>query len=345
MIIQVQGSKFVESITLQLKDATTLSFKFIDVIFDDADQFVFKANDIQNRLYSFTDAGCLRFKNIDYGTLKNGENQVAIQISRNGELICSDTISIIAEIQGGGIEYTAGNGIKIEDNQINVSNSLTILRDSNQNSTTQAYVNRLCGQGSYFLSHQGLLMTGNSGYQTGSIASPSTYLSGLKNAIGIYTNQSKSSANGILSLSLGESGCYLRSDFLKFKPRTYTLNGKSGYVFLTPKLVDKGVVTDSYLLNGESGNIHKITTTDNIDCIVTVNAPLSYADDQTVNNGFCFRLIVDNTAGVDVVFKQQIIISDAQPYLCYVDFQYINKTIGYKVVSRYNMDLMRNIND
>jgi len=50
-------------------------------------------------------------------------------------------------------------------------------------------------------------------------------------------------------------------------------------VFLTPKLVDKGVVTDSYLLNGESGNIHKITTTDNIDCIVTVAVPLSYADD------------------------------------------------------------------
>lgn len=100
MIIQVQDSKFVESITLQLKDATTLSFKFIDVIFDDTDQFVFKAKDIENRLYAFTNEGCLRFKNIDYGTLRNGENQVSIEISKNGETICSDTITVIAETEG-----------------------------------------------------------------------------------------------------------------------------------------------------------------------------------------------------------------------------------------------------
>ena len=98
----VKGSKFEQAVTLDLKDAKILTFKFEDVIFGDADQFVFKIGQIENIKYAFTNTGVLRFKGIDYGTLKNGENQIAVQISRNGELICSDNISIIAEIQGGG---------------------------------------------------------------------------------------------------------------------------------------------------------------------------------------------------------------------------------------------------
>lgn len=99
-MLLVKGSKFEQAVTLDLKDAKILTFKFEDVIFGDADQFVFKIGQIENIKYAFTNTGVLRFKGIDYGTLKNGENQIAVQISRNGETICSDIMTIISEIQG-----------------------------------------------------------------------------------------------------------------------------------------------------------------------------------------------------------------------------------------------------
>lgn len=79
-----------------------LTFIF-DSTFADADKFVLRANGIENKLYSFSNDGFLRFKTVNFGMLNNGDNQIEIQIIKNNtENICIDSITINFTSSAGG---------------------------------------------------------------------------------------------------------------------------------------------------------------------------------------------------------------------------------------------------
>lgn len=338
----IQDKKIISERDLKISKTrlVQLMFLFMDTTFQTADKFTLKAGETTNSLYGFTKAGLLKFSKVDFNFITKQSSQVEITIYQGAEIILQDKIFVQAEIQGGkGVTYTAGQGIKITDDIISVNPYLKLVSESKKNSSYNAKITRRCQNGTYDFTEQGLYL-GNGIEGSGGAGSA---LYNFNNATGIYTSQY--SFGTLLSLILGDNGCFIRGDFIKFLPRTNRAAYKSQYYYLTPKIYDGGTVTNSYTISFTRGNIHRIATTANTDCIITAGAPFStIPQDLSVNNGWGFRLIVDNTAGVDVVFKQQVIISHTNPHLCYVDFQYMNDTEGYKIVYRYDIDLMRTIN-
>lgn len=88
--------------SVDLSEITDIVFYFPSLVFDNDDIFVLNANGVENKLYGYSKNGYLKFVAVDYGKLFNGENHVSIEILRNGENICSEMLTVKAEINEGG---------------------------------------------------------------------------------------------------------------------------------------------------------------------------------------------------------------------------------------------------
>lgn len=92
----IQNHIIINLKSVEYSQVRDLVFQVQGIVFDDADKFVLRANGISNYLYAFTNDGGLRFKNVDYGKLSNGENHISIEIIRNeDEYICSELLTVI----------------------------------------------------------------------------------------------------------------------------------------------------------------------------------------------------------------------------------------------------------
>lgn len=87
---------------VNLAVAKQLFFKFDDTEFADSDKFELIANGVENKLYGFSENGCLKFVNVNFGELKSGKNTVNFIITQNGTQILSESIIINVDADKGG---------------------------------------------------------------------------------------------------------------------------------------------------------------------------------------------------------------------------------------------------
>lgn len=97
---EIAGSK---SINIGQERILTFEFDFAETTFADDDIFDLKLNTFfGSKNYSFTNDGKLKFVNIDFDFIQQETTSVSVAITKNGNSIFSDTITVTAEICGGG---------------------------------------------------------------------------------------------------------------------------------------------------------------------------------------------------------------------------------------------------
>lgn len=80
----------------------TVQFQFQDVEFADEDVLTLSIGSNEFENYSFTNEGYVKFVRIDFDFLTSDSESKTITMTKNGDTILSDTITILSDIQGGG---------------------------------------------------------------------------------------------------------------------------------------------------------------------------------------------------------------------------------------------------
>lgn len=103
-MFQIQNGKIKGSKTLDIGKTRIVNLVFkTDLTFADDDVFVLNLGDISSSNYAFVDDGCVRFSYVNVGSLiTSSSNDLSITITKNGETILTDTITLEATVQGGG---------------------------------------------------------------------------------------------------------------------------------------------------------------------------------------------------------------------------------------------------
>lgn len=103
-MFQIQNGKIKGSKTLDIGKIRIVNLVFkTDLTFADNDVFVMNLGDISSSNYAFVDDGCVRFSYVNVGSLiTSSSNDLSITITKNGETILTDTITLEATVQGGG---------------------------------------------------------------------------------------------------------------------------------------------------------------------------------------------------------------------------------------------------
>lgn len=72
----------------------TLQFRFVGDTFLSNDVFQLTANATANNNYSFIEDGIIKFQDVNLGELASGENDINIVITKNGNNILQDIITV-----------------------------------------------------------------------------------------------------------------------------------------------------------------------------------------------------------------------------------------------------------
>ena len=115
---EIAGSK---SIDIGRERQVTFALFFDDITFSDNDVFELILNDdFGSQNYSFTNDGKLKFVNVDFGFIQQETTSVSLTVTKNGNQIVSDTITVTAEMTGSG---ETDNQLKIHETE----NSIDII--------------------------------------------------------------------------------------------------------------------------------------------------------------------------------------------------------------------------
>lgn len=103
-MFQIQNGKIKGSKTLDIGKTRIVNLVFkTDLTFADDDVFVLNLGDISSSNYAFVDDGCVRFSYVNVDSLiTSSSNDLSITITKNGQTILTDTITLVATVQGGG---------------------------------------------------------------------------------------------------------------------------------------------------------------------------------------------------------------------------------------------------
>lgn len=100
----IQNGKITSAKTLDIGKARIVNLTFkSDLAFADGDRFKLVLGTIESENFAFVNNGCFRFSYVDVTALvKSTSNNVAVKVYQNGNQILSDSITMIADYQGGG---------------------------------------------------------------------------------------------------------------------------------------------------------------------------------------------------------------------------------------------------
>lgn len=119
----------------------TFLFDFGNVEFQDDDIFQMElgSNNIYTN-YSFINAGKLKFVDMDFGFIEAESTAIAIEITKNGTSILSDTITVIAQTGGGDMSdyYTKQETDALFSNELKI-NEITDATDTIAIAYNRAY--------------------------------------------------------------------------------------------------------------------------------------------------------------------------------------------------------------
>lgn len=105
----IENGKISGNKTVDIGKSIIVNLEFkSDIAFADDDKLLLNIGGLQSSNYAFTQNGCFRFSYVNVGSLiTSSSNSVNVVITNNGTQILSDSITMIADYQGGGGTVTA----------------------------------------------------------------------------------------------------------------------------------------------------------------------------------------------------------------------------------------------